>query len=96
MSEEKTEVVRTVAAVSVRPKAIPQEGIPEHLVRTAELLQSDVRTLREVATLAKEARGRLEGISTDMNGLRVFECLDQIVGLAAAAANKHGSGGKKA
>jgi len=94
MSEEKTEVIRTVASVSVRPKALPKEDLPEHLVRTAELLRSDVRTLSEVATLAKEARERLNGIPTDMNGLRVFECLDQIVGIATAAANAHGSGRK--
>jgi len=103
MSEEKTEVVRTVATVSVRPKAIPSEADSEHLARMTVRLGRTVATLREIAKQATKAINimvnRPVGRPADLGVLRAFECVETIARMASAAvkANERetGSDGKK-
>ncbi len=85
MSEEQTEVIRTVAVVSVNAKATPQGADSERLARLLVHLGRTAATLKEIVELAVEARDRLEGSPTDIDGLRAFECVEQILRMASAA-----------
>jgi hypothetical protein len=62
MSEESTEVVRTVATVSVHPEAIPSKADAEHLARMNVHCERTAETLREVAHLASMVKEALHKV----------------------------------
>jgi hypothetical protein len=90
MSEEPTEVVRTVAAVSVHPAATPQET--ERLERVVVHCERTAETLREIsvrATAAKEALCKVDvSQPPNANDARVAQAiakLTEVVRMANAA-----------
>ena len=59
MSEEPTEVVRTVASVSVRPAAVASKVETEHLARMSVHCERTAETFREIARAATAAKESL-------------------------------------
>ncbi len=94
MSEEKTEVIRTEATVSVRPKAaVPSEADSERIARLTVRLGRTAATLREIAKQAIKARDNMAnkpiGRPPSLDVLRAFEAVETIIRLASAALNAH-------
>ncbi len=93
MSEEKTEVVQTIAAVSVRAYATAPESDSYRLEKMVVHSRRTATTLRVIVDLATKARDVMAnqpiGQPPKMESLRVFECVEQILRMAKAAVNAH-------
>lgn len=93
MSEEKTEVVQTTAAVSVRAQAAAQGSDSDRLEEMVVHSRRTARTLREIVELATKARDVMAnqpiGQPPKMESLRAFECVERILRTARVAVNAH-------
>ena len=92
MSEESTEVVKTVATVSVHPAATPQEADTEHLARMAVHCERTAESLREIAIWsesAKESLARVDvskpPLANDTMIAQALAKIDSVIGVAKAA-----------
>ena len=84
MSEEKSEVVRTVASVSVRPTGATPKNTEQLRKLTASLREKD-KSLQEILALAEKSLrflGERPMGRPDMSMLRVFERLESIKKIA--------------